>query len=510
MKIMYLRKSRADNPYETVEEVLSRHEATLQECALNWFGEKIPECNIYREVVSGEKIENRPEMQIVLRRMESPEVDGVLVVDPQRLSRGELKDCGTLMEIIKYSRTLVYTPSKIYDLQTRIDERNFRDELLRGRDYLDYTKEIMERGRKLSSSEGWYLGSTPPFGYDFHHVMDGRKRRQTLKPNPAEAEAVQHVYEWFVNLKLSLYQIALKLDALGYKPRRAPNFTADGVRTILSNPVYIGVVAVGRRNKTERLVDGKVVVSRNRQKPTHMFPGRHPAIISSELYYAAQDRLGTLPKITGSKELRNPLAGIVQCSCGYNMVYHPSKKGKPRLECGRKQYCKTRGVNYEDVAGDIIEKLMEIAEDFEIQVESGVDVSAQRYQEELEIMKATIAELDAKQERLFAFLESGTYDEVTFRQRNTKLVEERSQLREAYEAMAASAPPVVNYNSVAGTLYEAIDAMKSETLTPQQKNDFLKEAIDKIVYTALPPIDDGTRWGIPQFKLDVFLRDISL
>ena len=46
--IVYLRKSRADNPSESVEEVLAKHEKMLQEKALKEFGREIPEENIYR------------------------------------------------------------------------------------------------------------------------------------------------------------------------------------------------------------------------------------------------------------------------------------------------------------------------------------------------------------------------------------------------------------------------------------------------------------------------------
>ena len=47
--IIYLRKSRAERN-ETVEEVLARHEKILQDYAIQTFGQKIPEENIYREV----------------------------------------------------------------------------------------------------------------------------------------------------------------------------------------------------------------------------------------------------------------------------------------------------------------------------------------------------------------------------------------------------------------------------------------------------------------------------
>ena len=83
--LMYLRKSRADDPNETIEEVLRKHYEILQKYAYDKFGENIKEENIYREVVSGETIEERPEIKKVLQRMESPDILGVLVVDPQRL-----------------------------------------------------------------------------------------------------------------------------------------------------------------------------------------------------------------------------------------------------------------------------------------------------------------------------------------------------------------------------------------------------------------------------------------
>ena len=48
--IMYLRKSRQDDPNETVEEVLAKHEALLQEWAERELGYRISEEYIYREV----------------------------------------------------------------------------------------------------------------------------------------------------------------------------------------------------------------------------------------------------------------------------------------------------------------------------------------------------------------------------------------------------------------------------------------------------------------------------
>ena len=85
--IMYLRKSRQDDPNETVEEVLSKHEIMLQDWAKKELGRDIPEDCIYREIISGgESIDDREQMRKVLARMEDPNVAGVVVADPQHLN----------------------------------------------------------------------------------------------------------------------------------------------------------------------------------------------------------------------------------------------------------------------------------------------------------------------------------------------------------------------------------------------------------------------------------------
>lgn len=166
MYLIYLRKSRADGEHESVEEVLAKHHRILQDYAVSKLGGAIPEEYIYREVVSGETIQDRPEMKKILDRIQTEDITGVLVVDPQRLSRGDLSDCGTIIRAFRYTDTLIITPPKTYDLAEKFDRKFFEMELMRGNDYLEYIKEIMNRGRLASVNEGNFIGSVPPFGYD--------------------------------------------------------------------------------------------------------------------------------------------------------------------------------------------------------------------------------------------------------------------------------------------------------------------------------------------------------
>ena len=150
--LVYLRKSRSDDPLLSVEEVLARHETILDEWCEKNLGAKVPEENKYREVVSGETIADRPRVQEVLKRIESPKIKGVIIVEVQRLGRPDLEDIGRLSKLFRFTSTLVVTPPKTYDLSDEYDRDAFERELKRGNEFLEYQKKIMNRGRLLSES----------------------------------------------------------------------------------------------------------------------------------------------------------------------------------------------------------------------------------------------------------------------------------------------------------------------------------------------------------------------
>ena len=137
--LIYLRKSRTDDPALSVEEVLSKHEQMLDDWTARALPEphRVPEENRYREVVSGETISSRPQMQALLRRIESARIRAVLVVEPQRLSRGDLEDIGKLVKILRYTRTLVITLQYTYDMHDDHDRDAFERDLKRGNEFLE-------------------------------------------------------------------------------------------------------------------------------------------------------------------------------------------------------------------------------------------------------------------------------------------------------------------------------------------------------------------------------------
>ena len=316
--IIYLRKSRAERN-ESVEEVLARHEKILQDYAIQTFGQKIPEKNIHREVVSGETLDERDEIKKVFNRLEKENIKVLLVVEPQRISRGDMLDCGRVVRILKYTETLCVTITKTYDINNKFDRELFEAQLLQGNKYLEYTKEILDRGKALSIREGKYIASTPPFGYDRKALDKGFM----LIKDQEEAPIVETIFNLFVDEHLSTVEIANYLNKHRLKPKKNDLWDDKMVRHILKNEVYYGSLVWGKRPVVRKLIDGELTKFRTSNDEYMLVRGMHEAIVSKEKWDIAQEKIkGHRSARNGtSRELKNPLAGLVFCEkCGYSLV----------------------------------------------------------------------------------------------------------------------------------------------------------------------------------------------
>ena len=132
--LIYLRKSRNDAQLEAMGvDDLERHEKTLLALAKSM---NLQIGAIYREVVSGDSIAARPEMQRTLKEVEAGLWKGVLVMEVERLARGDTVDQGIVQRTFQYSETLIVTPAKIYDPNNEFDEEYFEFGLfMRRREY---------------------------------------------------------------------------------------------------------------------------------------------------------------------------------------------------------------------------------------------------------------------------------------------------------------------------------------------------------------------------------------
>lgn len=487
--LLYLRKSRSDDPLLSVEEVLEKHETILNDwCERNLTG-IVPEENRFREIVSGETIEDRPEIKKVLQMIESPRIKAILVVEVQRLSRGDLEDAGRLMKLLRYTNTVVITPQKTYDLGNEYDRDFFERELKRGNEFLEYQKKIMGRGRLLSVQQGNYIGSQPPYGYERTVIMDGKRKCPTLKIKEDEARVVRMIFDMYVNEDMGRTNICHRLDNLGIKPPRGEFWSPAALKDMLENVHYIGKVKWNWRKEVTIVEDGEIVRTRPKAKTGDflIYDGKHEAIISEELFNAAQAKQGRNHRAKANTKIRNPLAGLIYCQCGRAMSLRTYKKdGKersaPRLICDGQANCHTSSCLFDEMADLVCKTLQDAIADFEVQLQNSKN-SEKLHQDMLKSLEKKWTELETKEFNLWdKYAEEGMPKDI-FERLKENLLKEKEKVAAALQDTKKSIPTVIDYEERLCRFRDALAAMNDPTSSPQKKNTLLKACFERIDYT---------------------------
>ena len=496
----YDRKSRADDKSLSVEEVLERHAKILDDYATKYLGGPIPEENKYKEVGSSETIDDRPEMLKLLKAIESPAIKAVLVVDVQRLSRGDLEDAGRLIKLLRYTNTYVITPFKIYDLRDEFDRDAFERELKRGNEYLEYFKKIQRQGKIASIKEGNYVGSTAPFGFDRVPIKDGNKIVcYTLKEKKEEADVVRLIFEWYCNDLIGATAICRRLEALNIKTKTGlSTWKPSIIFSILENVHYIGYVRWNWRKTIKIIEDQEVKVVRPKANVDEymIYEGKHKGIISKEMFYRAQELKGHNSREKTDTTLKNPLSGIMYCSCGAKIGYNTFvKNGKeyapPKLVCNDQVHCKTGSADFNEIIDYVYNVLEDCIEDFEVMVENKQDNSAKLHIDLISNLEKKIKDLEAQELSQWKMQSDPNPDnrmpQHIFKELNEQLLKEKEEVRDALCKAKESIPQPINYKNKILKFKDALNALRDPNISAKIKNDYLKNIIERIDYSR-PPI----------------------
>mgnify|MGYP003305701708 CR=1 FL=1 len=533
---IYLRKSRSDDPALTVEEVLEKHEMRLQEWAQTNFGAKVPEENILREVVSGETIDDRPEMVRLLAMIESPKVQAILIVEPQRLSRGDLEDAGRIIKLFRYSNTLVCTPNETFDMRDDRDREFFERELKRGNEFLEYQKKIMTRGREQSVKQGNFIGSIAPYGYEKTTIMEGKKKCHTLKIKEEEAEIVRMVFDMYVNQNMGRVNIARYLNDLHIKAKKGGMWQQDVIKDMLENEHYIGKVRWNWRKTVKVVEDGEV---RSKRPKTEIgeylvYDGKHEAIVSEEIFMAARDKQGRNHRAKPNTRVRNPLAGLMFCQCGRAMSLRTYKKdgverSPARLLCDNQAYCKTSSCLYDEIIDRVCDVLEKCIEDFEIRIKNNDDDSLKHHATLIKQLKTKQEELLKKELSQWEKYTEENMPKEIFDKLNEKVLKEKEEIQDALCKAYESMPERIDYEEKVYRFKDALEALKDPEVPAAKKNAFLKACIDRIDYKRekaeriksqqiryydkelkktrwKSPLNTGGNWSNPPIELNIKLR----
>lgn len=511
---MLLRKSREDIEAERHGqfETLEYHEADLRRLA-DQLGIKISK--VYRELVSGDRLDERPQTQELVREVMRGQWDGVLAVDPQRITRGDLIDQGTIINAFKYSGTVVITPRKIFRLSDTYDEHDFETSLRDGRRELGWIKDRLVAGKARRSRDGQYLGSIAPFGW--RKVVEDRKR--TLEPDENHDvlyQMYQDIYHW----RRTPSALADWLNNHGVTTQRDGNWDGKTVTAVIRNEVNIGYIRWNQRKSTI-VFDEDLRRKKVRKRPDegdpdgvilarglHMGRGK----ITRELFEGACRQLDMH---AGSKEhsgkpLQNPLARLLVCAnCGRVMARAiipgnrgPGRRGKtewyvhPR---SNRHLCSTMSAPMKAVVLMVADALEDIVANIEVSIEPAAELDDRAAEGMIRRAEKLIAESRRAIDNLFRLVEKGMISDEEFGARKKAAEDRIADMEDELERLHRLKERPYELKERAFGIRQAIGMLREYEGRAKEVNTALGEIVEKITYERDPQTKE--------IHLGVILRD---
>ncbi|MEO1137634.1 MAG: recombinase family protein [Pseudomonadota bacterium] len=188
----------------------------------------------------------------------------------------------------------------------------------------------VRRGMTENARQGFWNGSTPPFGYKTVAAEKrGDKVKKKLAIDPQAAETVKLIFKLFLEGDgdvgpLGVKNIAQWLNARGFKTPRGGTYYTSRVYAILTNETYTGAAWFNKKNTAT----GEM---RPREEWVRL---NVPVIIPDETFQRVQVLLSdkrpskTPPRLANSKVL---LSGLALCEgCGRPLMMTTGKGGAYR------------------------------------------------------------------------------------------------------------------------------------------------------------------------------------
>ena len=306
---------------------------------------------------------------------------------------------------------------------------------------------------------------------------------------------VRMVFDMYVNQDMGRPTICYRLDELGIKPPKGKRWSPASLKDLLENVHYLGRVKWNWRKTVTIVEDGEIKKTSPKAKMGEylIYEGKHPAIISEELFNAALEKQGRNHRAKPTTKVANPFASLLYCQCGRIMILrtYKSHNGKPRMICNDHGHCHTGSCTYEEMMNAIADILKQSIADFEIKVKSNHEDSTKLHEKHIKSLEKKMKELEAKE---LAQWESQANPDPSqrmpahiFKALNEKLLKEKEEVKEALFNARKSMPTPVDYKEKLYRFKETLDALLDPDVDAQLKNKLLKDCIERIDYNREKP-----------------------
>ncbi len=278
---------------------------------------------IRQESHSAKLSAQRPVFNQLLLDIRSGQFDGILTWAPDRLSRNagdlgtlvDLMDQGKLQTIKTYSQSFSDNPNEKFLLMILCSQAKLEN---------DNRGINVKRGLRAKCEAGWRPGAAP-VGY-INRLTENRIAYVDI--DPQRAPIIKEIFERVVHQGHSGRTIKYWLDKTGFKTRAGKRMSISEVYRVLRKHFYYGEFEFP-------------------EDSGHWYKGKHPSLISKELFNQAQKILAVPPRDWSKKDF--PFKMLLKCGqCGASITAEEKFKKLINGKFKRHVYyhC-TRSVDYD-------------------------------------------------------------------------------------------------------------------------------------------------------------------
>lgn len=246
--------------------------------------------DIKRESHSAKETGQRPVFNEIVNELRDRKFEGILTWAPDRISRNagdlgkivDLMDLGFLREIRTFNQRFSNNPNEKFLLMILGSQAKLEN---------DNKRINVKRGLKTRAEMGLFPGMAP-IGY----LNDKRAdHRCEIMLDPLRASVVKRLFEMVGNEGISGKQAYLWLrDEVKLRSRNDKSISLSTVYNALANPLYTGVFEYPR-------------------KSGNWYAGRHPALITKELFERVRAKMAAENK---PRKRNAPFAFVRLMKCG--------------------------------------------------------------------------------------------------------------------------------------------------------------------------------------------------
>ncbi|UOQ49614.1 recombinase family protein [Gracilibacillus caseinilyticus] len=355
-----------------------------------------------------------------------------------------------------------------------------------------------KNGMRKRAEEGYYNGGKV-FGYN-------STPNKTLEINEEEAKIIRFIFDRYINERWGYYKIARFLNNQYTESRTSRVWDKQGIRIIVTNPLYAGYIRW-----------------REKSGDTIMSKGKHNAIISEEQWMKAQmifdEKSYTPVKIHKGNYF---LSGLLKCpDCNASMVQHKSSKGGKYVyyQCSQNKnngLCKSNLVNKREAEEYVIKELSSVfrssqtPQHLQLKITTQLQLDLVPKKEQKKLIKKDLKSILKRKNELFDLFAKKIISEEALGQQMKRLDEEEQSLSSMLDLLTSKIE-IESGNQIESMVRNITDAFEKffYSLDDIKQKEFLREYIERIDVKEIPKGKIRTKRIINKITYHFELEELS-